>query len=199
MKWDIHTRSLSMLLRQAVQLNMLIFIGGDHAGYKLKETLIEYLENLSHEVIDKGPFEFDSNDDYPDFCREVAESVADEWMNVDLSNVESQQKLARGIVIGGGGQGEATVSNRVPDVRAAVFYGPREAKEAVDISGRQSTDQYEVIKLAREHNNANILSLAARFVSEDEAKHAVKIFLETAFSGDARHVRRIKKIDNLAG
>lgn len=162
---------------------MLIFIGGDHAGYKLKETLIDYLESFPHEVIDKGPFEYNPDDDYPDFCKEVAMAVAD------------NSKNNFGIVIGGGGQGEAIVCNRIPNVRAAVFYGPKQAVEAVDVAGRQSEDPYEIIKLARTHNNANILSLAARFVTLDEAKKAVKIFLETPFSGEARHIRRIEKID----
>ena len=174
---------------------MLIFIGGDHAGYKLKETLIGYLEELSHEVIDKGPFEFNADDDYPDFCREVAESVADEWQGIDQGDVKAQEKLARGIVIGGGGQGEAAVANRVPGVRAGVFYGPRLPSSAIDIKGTQSEDPYEGVKLARAHNNINILSIGARFVSDDEAKQAVNIFLQTVFSGDVRHVRRIKKID----
>ena len=80
-------------------------------------------------------------------------------------------------------------------MRAAVFYGPRQATESVEIEGTKSKDPYEIVKLARTHNNANILTLAARFVTLDEAKQAVKIFLETPFSGEARHIRRIKKID----
>ena len=162
---------------------MLIFIGGDHAGYKLKETLIDYLEGFPYEVIDKGPYEYNPDDDYPDFVAGVAESVA------------GDPERSRGIVIGGGGQGEAIVSNRFKGGRAAVFYGSRQATESVEIEGTKSKDPYEIVKLARTHNNANILTLAARFVTLDEAKQAVKIFLETPFSGEARHIRRIKKID----
>jgi len=164
---------------------MKIYIASDHAGYKLKGSLIPYIKSLGFNVIDKGPYEYDPDDDYPDFCKEVAIAVTN-----DLEN-------NFGIIIGGGGQGEAIVANRIKNIRATVFYGPRQAVEAVDILGKQSIDPYEPVKLAREHNNANILSIGARFVSDDEAKQAVKIFLETPFSGDERHVRRIKKIDNL--
>ena len=164
---------------------MTIFIGADHAGFELKEKIIDYLEELGYKMEDKGAFELDPKDDYPDFMAEVALAVAD--------NPEED----RGIVIGGGGQGEAIVSNRFKGVRAAVFYGPRQAVEAVEIEGTKSKDPYEIVKLARTHNNANILSIAARFVTEDEAKEAVNLFLETKFPGEERHIRRIKKIDKL--
>ncbi len=147
---------------------MTIFIGGDHAGYTLKEKLLEYLKSLGYEVIDKGPFEYNPDDDYPDFCREVAKAVSENLKN------------SMGIILGGTGQGEAIGCNRFAHIRTSVFYGG-------------NTD---VVKVSREHNDANILSLGARFVTEDEAKQAVKIFLETKFSGDERHIRRINKIDD---
>jgi len=164
---------------------MTIFIGAGHAGFKLKEKLIDYLEGLGHEVIDKGAYELDPKDDYPDSVSEVAAAVTD--------NPEED----RGIVIGGSAQGEAIVCNRFPGIRAAVYYGPQIPKEAVDIKGRESSDPLEIIRLSREHNNINILSLAARFITEDEAKKAVKLFLETEFPGEARHQRRIDKIDKI--
>ena len=120
---------------------------------------------LGHEVEDMGAFELEKDDDYPDFIRPVADAVA--------SNSESF-----GIILGGSGEGEEMVANKVPGVRAAEYYG----------------GNLDIIKLAREHNNANILSLGARFVKEDEAKQAVKLFLGTQFSNDPRHVRRIEKI-----
>lgn len=143
---------------------MKIHLGSDHAGFELKEKLIIFLRELGHDVSDHGARAFDENDDYPDFVTPVAKAVAE--------NPES-----RGIILGGSGQGEAMAANRASGARAAVYYG----------------GPLEIVKLAREHNNANILSLGARFLIEDEAKEAVRLFLETDFSGDERHVRRLKK------
>jgi ribose 5-phosphate isomerase B len=163
---------------------MKVYIGSDHSGYELKEKLKEYLSNLGlgYELVDKGAFTLDKEDDYPDFIRPVAEAVSK-----DLESF--------GIILGGSGQGEAMCANRVKGVRAALFYGEAVAKEAIDIKGGKSTDPYEIIKLARVHNNANILSLSARFLSEDEAKFAVELFLATKFQGEERHLRRIGKLD----
>ncbi len=147
---------------------MKLFIGSDHAGFEMKRVLVSHLELMGHEVVDKGPDHLDPADDYPDFVALVAEGVAE----VDSG--------AMGIVIGGSGTGEAIEANRLFGVRAAVYYGGQE----------------EIIKLAREHNDVNILSLGARFISEQEAKRAVDLFLETKFSGDERHKRRILKLDN---
>ncbi|OGI87659.1 ribose-5-phosphate isomerase [Candidatus Nomurabacteria bacterium RIFCSPLOWO2_01_FULL_33_24] len=163
---------------------MKIYLGGDHAGFELKNKIGEFLRSLGCEIEDLGPYILDINDDYPDFVHEVAKVIA------------NNPKQSRGVIIGGSGQGEAMCANRVPGVRAVVFYGPHLATQPVDAAGRQSDDPYEVIRLAREHNDANILSLAVRFLTEGEAKQAVKIFLETLFSDDARHIRRIKKIDD---
>ena len=159
---------------------MKIHLGADHAGYEMKEKLKLYLGDLDYEVEDKGAFELATEDDYPDFVKQVAKAV-------------SADEESRGIIIGGSGQGEAMCANRTKGARAAVFYGAVVAKDKVDIEGRESSDPYEIVKLSRLHNDANILSLSARFLSEDEAKHVVKIFLETEFSGDERHIRRISK------
>ena len=106
---------------------------------------------------------------------------------------------SRGIIIGGSGQGEAICANRFSGVRAVVFNGPTYAKVSV---GKQykpdGTEIPDEIKLSREHNDANVLSLGARFLSIEEAKSAVKTWLETPFSNDERHIRRIKKIDDIA-
>ena len=80
-------------------------------------------------------------------------------------------------------------------IRAVVFYGPKEAVGTVDVMGRESSDTFELVKLAREHNNANVLSLGLRFQTVDEARFAVELFLATKFPGDERHIRRINKID----
>lgn len=164
---------------------MTIVFASDHAGFELKKKLIEYVETLGYETADRGAFEFNPEDDYPDFIAPAA------------SEVSKNPETTRAIILGGSGQAEAFVANRFPNVRAALFYGLAIAKTAVDVSGRTSTDSYEIVRLARLHNNANILSLSSRFLSEDEAKQAVKIFLETPFSGDERHVRRIKKIEDI--
>lgn len=151
---------------------MKIFIGADHAGFKLKEVLKDYLKELGLEVQDFGAYEYNDNDDYPDFVTPVAEAVA---TGEGSELVEERM----GIILGGSGQGEAMDANRFIGVRAVEFYG----------------GNLEIVKLGREHNNANILSLGARFVTEDEAKDAVKLFLETKFSGEERHERRIEKLD----
>ena len=165
---------------------MKIFFGADHAGYNLKNALLAYVRKLGYEAEDMGPFAYDETDDYPDFIAPVARAVAKDPENT------------RGIIMGGGGQGEAITANRFKSVRAAVFYGARMPKSAVDASGATSEDPLEIVRLARTHNNANVLSLAARFLLEDEAKEAVKLWLETPFSGEERHVRRIRKIEKLS-
>jgi ribose 5-phosphate isomerase B len=147
---------------------MKIYIGSDHAGFELKKVLVSHLELMGHDVTDKGDLKYDPKDDYPDFIALVAEGVAEENSN------------AMGIVLGGSGQGEAMEANRLFGIRAAVYYGGDE----------------QVVKLSREHNDANILSLGARFISEDEAKHIVDLFLSTPFSNEERHKRRILKLDN---
>lgn len=146
---------------------MRIYIASDHAGFELKKILVSHLELMGHVVIDKGAYELNPTDDYPDFVALVAEAI-------------TGSEADFGVVLGGTGTGEAIEANRLFGVRAAVYYGGPE----------------EIIKLAREHNDANILSLGARFISEDEAKRAVDLFLDTKFSGDERHKRRILKLDN---
>ena len=145
---------------------MRIYIGTDHAGFELKENLLPFLRAHGHDVEDFGAKKFEALDDYPDFIRPVAEAVA-------------KDPESRGIILGGSGQGEAMCANRVKGARAAVYYG----------------GPFDVAVLSREHNDANILSLGARFVDEDEAREIVRVWLETPFSGDERHSRRIKKLD----
>lgn len=161
---------------------MKIYIGSDHAGYELKEKLKAYFSGLEHEVEDKGAFTFDKDDDYPDFIKPVAEAVA-------------ENAGSFGVLLGGSGQGEAMCANRIKGARAAVFYGEALTQGSIDIQGTKSVDSFEIIKLARIHNNANILSLGARFLSEDQIKFAIELFLATKFENEKRHVRRIKKLD----
>lgn len=161
---------------------MRIYIGTDHAGFGLKEKIKTYLPELGlgYEVQDLGAFAFNPDDDYPDFITQVAEEVA--------KDTESM-----GVIFGGTGQGEAMCANKVKGVRAVVFYGQMSPKDKVDVKGVESNDTFEIVQLAREHNNANIISIGTRFVTEDEAKFAIELFLATEFSGDERHIRRINK------
>lgn len=147
----------------------LIFLASDHRGYNLKEKIKSWLSEWGHEYEDMGAFELNPEDDYPDFISKAAEKVS-----ADPDN-------SKGIILGGSGQGEAIVANRYPNVRAAVYYGLNE----------------EIIKLSREHNDANILSLGASFVDEETAKKAIELWLGTEFSSDERHQRRIEKINKL--
>lgn len=142
-----------------------VFLASDHAGYELKEALNPFLTERGFTVEDLGPNALDPNDDYPDYLMMLGRYVTEE--------------KAMGIGIGGSGQGEAIAANRIKGVRAAVFYG----------------GPMEIVKLSREHNDANILSLGARFISVDDAKAAVLLWLGTDFSGDERHLRRITKLD----
>lgn len=150
---------------------MQVLLASDHAGFELKLLLVAYLVSEGHEVTDMGPFELHREDDYPDFCIPLAQKVGGD-------------PALMGIVIGFSGQGEAMAANRVKGARAAVYYGPL-----------VGTNPLEILRLSREHNNANILSLGAKFLSVDEAKEAVAVWLATDFSQGERHIRRIQKLD----
>lgn len=160
-----------------------IYIATDHAGFHLKESLKTYILSLGYSVLDMGADVYDSNDDYTDFVYPCALRVA-------------QDKNSFGIIFGGSGQAEMMCANKVAGVRAGVFYGSVLPKEAVDVSGNNSSNPLEIVKLLREHNNANVLSLGARFLEIEEAKQAVKLFLETPFTNEKRHIRRINKLEH---
>lgn len=146
-----------------------IYFATDHAGFELKNTLVTFVrEELEYSVVDCGPSTYDAQDDYPDFISIAAQKI-------------STNPKDRAIILGGSGQGEAMVANRFPNVRAAVYYG----------------SQKEIIELSREHNDANILSLGARFLEEDEAKESIRLWLDGSFSNEERHIRRIKKIEHV--
>ena len=144
---------------------MKILLAADHAGFELKEFLSNHLIQLGYNVEDCGAYAMDSTDDYPDFIIPAAWKVA--------SDPDS-----RGIIMGGSGQGEAMAANRIKGVRAAVYYeGP-----------------IEIVRLSRSHNNANILSLGARFISNEKAVEVVKMWFNEPFEG-GRHQKRIDKLD----
>ncbi len=134
------------------------------------------LKMAGHEVVDKGAYEYDEHDDYPDFVVPVAREISRDPEN------------SKGIILGATGQGEAITANKFPHVRAVVYYG--ESKCVVD-------DEADVIVRSREHNDANILSLGARYLTEEAMMNAVNLWLSTSYNQDERHVRRLGKIDKI--
>ena len=148
---------------------MKIYIASDHAGFELKRHLINYLEENGIDVTDKGPYEYKAGDDYPD------------WVALAAEEVSLNPSHARAVVIGLSGQGEAIVANKFKNVRAGVYYGA----------------PHEIVKLMREHNDTNVLALGAKFLTAEQAEKAVDIWIDTEFTGDERHMRRIEKIKEI--
>lgn len=146
-----------------------IYIASDHAGFELKNKLVLFLrDELGHEVIDCGANTYDEEDDFTDYISKAAREVSADPLNT------------KAIILGGSGQGEAMLANRFHDVRAAVYYGGPD----------------EIITLSRKHNDANVLSLGARFVTEEEAKKAVALWLATPHEKVEKYDRRIEEIDS---
>ncbi len=164
---------------------MKIYLATDHAGFDLKEKVKAFLNKKGYIVEDCGAFSFDKDDDYPDFISKAAEAVSQDPEN------------ARGIIFGGSGQAEAMVANKFNHVRCALFYTQAVPVGAADVTGRKSDDPLEMIRLTREHNNANALSLGARFLTVEEVERVVALWLETPFSNNERHIRRIEKIKQI--
>ena len=146
---------------------MRVHLGSDHAGLDLKDHLLTWLVDQGHEVVDHGPFVYDAVDDYPVFCLRAAEGVAGE-------REEGLDSL--GVVIGGSGNGEQMAANKVVGIRCALVWSE------------------ETAVLAREHNDANVVSVGGRLHTLDEMTRFVEVFLGTAFSGEERHVRRIAQL-----
>ena len=146
-------------------MNNTIVLATDHAGFELKEHVKRFLIKKGYDIKDFGALEYDGLDDYPDFILPAAKYI-------------SEHKLI-GIIFGGSGQGEAMAANRINGIRAAVFYnGPD-----------------EIVELSRLHNNANILSIGARFVSNQEVEKVIELWLSTNFE-EGRHEKRINKLDS---
>ena len=146
-------------------MNKTIVLATDHAGFKLKEHVKKFLSEKGFEIKDFGAVEYDALDDYPDFIIPAAKFI-------------SEHKLI-GIIFGGSGQGEAMAANRIKGIRAAVFYdGPD-----------------DIIELSKLHNNANILSIGARFVSKQKSEEIINLWLSTDFE-KGRHQKRIDKLDS---
>ena len=143
---------------------MRVHLGSDHAGLELKEHLLNWLADQGHEAVDHGPFVYDAADDYPVFCLRAAEGVAAD---------QQDGVQALGVVIGGSGNGEQMAANKVKGVRAALVWSE------------------ETAVLAREHNDANVISVGGRMHTVDDMTRFVEVFLTTEFTGEERHVRRI--------
>lgn len=146
---------------------MRVHIATDHAGLELSHYLIEQLRQQGHEVFDHGPTEYDPLDDYPSFC-----------INAALAVIADQQAqvFSLGIVLGGSGNGEQIAANKVKGIRAALVWNEATAR------------------LAREHNDANVIAVGARQHTNDEVLRLIELFLAEPFSHDERHARRIGKI-----
>jgi ribose 5-phosphate isomerase B len=143
---------------------MRVHIGSDHAGLELKDHLLGWLVDHGYEAVDHGPFVYDALDDYPVFCLRAAEALA-------ADGEEGLDSL--GVVVGGSGNGEQIAANKVRGVRSALVWSE------------------ETAVLAREHNNANMVSVGGRMHSLEDMTRFVEVFLSTPFPGDERHVRRI--------
>jgi ribose 5-phosphate isomerase B len=147
---------------------MRVHLGSDHAGLELKDHLMTWLVDHGYEPVDHGPFVYDALDDYPCFCLRAAEGVA----------ADRQEGLdSLGVVIGGSGNGEQIAANKVEGIRCALVWSE------------------ETAVLAREHNDANVVSVGGRMHSLDDMTRFVEVFLSTPFPGDERHVRRIGQLD----
>lgn len=155
---------------------MKIYFAADHGGFEMKKILMPFVASLGYEVQDCGAFSLDMQDDYPVFVQDAARKVA-----ADIAS----GKDARGIVIGGSGQGEAFAANKIRGIRAVVYYG-EPAKKQLDADGKE----IDMITSTRDHNDSNVLSLGGRFITEEEAKAAVQKWLAAPFSGAERHQRR---------
>lgn len=142
-----------------------LFLGADHAGFKLKEDIKKFLEGLGYGYEDLGVYSDENNSDYPETAFKLANKVA--------------EHKGRGILMCGTGTGEAIVANKVRGIRAANCF-----------------DEYTA-KMSREHNNTNVLCLGARVLNKNLAKKMVKIWLETSFSKEARHRRRVRQIEDI--
>ena len=169
---------------------MKIYFAADHAGFDLKAKLMAFVSDRStaatpFDVRDCGAFAYDPADDYPDIIARAGAALAADA----AQGIES-----RAIVLGASGQGEAMVMNRFKGVRCALYYGEPDRAQT-DASGKE----LDMLSSTRAHNDANALSLGARFLSEDAAKSAVERWLGIPFSRDERHLRRVRKIDRLAG
>lgn len=149
--------------------SLTLHIATDHAGFLQKVEVVKWLEANGYQVVDHGAHQVDADDDFPDFIGKAARAVS------------QNSAHAKAIIFGGSGQGEAMAANRFPHVRATVYYG----------------GDIDIVKLSRQHNDANILSIGARFISLEETKRVITLWLATDFLDNAKYERRNQKIERL--
>lgn len=182
---------------------MRILFAGDHAGFELKKELMEFVRGLGHEVFDMGSKIYDETDDYTDFVLPLAKKVASYSflskgtrnemerhqrgtdtevtpLNPPLERGDGDKEI-RGIVVAGSGQGEIIAMNRIPGARAALF----------------CPCNLELVKASRDHNDSNIFAIGARFCTVEQAKDGIAVWLKTPFSNEDRHIRRLRKIEQV--
>ena len=164
---------------------MKIYLATDHAGFALKEKVKLFLGQQGYDVEDCGAYQFDKDDDYPDFIAKAALEVSKNPQNV------------QGIIFGSSGQGEAMVANKFKNIRCAVFYAPAVPVHNIDVTGKTSEDPFETVRLTRAHNNANMLSIGAKMLREEDAIKAISLWLGASFTSEERHVRRVEKIKEI--
>lgn len=143
---------------------MKIYIAADHNGFKMKNEIGEWLEKEGYDVEDMGPKEFNKADDYPDFGIKVAEEVTKDTDN------------NFGILVCGSGVGMSVIADKVKGVRAALIHDPA------------------IARVAQKDDDINILALGASFIGLNRAKEVIEVWLNTPFSNEERHIRRVKKI-----
>ncbi len=146
---------------------MLIYIGADHRGFKLKESLKFFLKSQGYEAVDVGNDKYDENDDYPDFAALIAKQVSQDIIN------------RRGILICGSGAGVDIVANKFNGIRSVLAISAEQAQKS------------------RSDDNTNVLSLAADFIKEEEAEKILDVWIKTQFSGKEKYKRRIEKINEI--
>lgn len=149
-----------------IQSKMKIYIGSDHAGFENKKKIVAWLKKLGHSVADVGPHEYVPKDDYPLYSLKVAESV-------------KKNKNSKGIIVARSGIGEVVAANKVKGIRAVSILG-------------QFNKKY--VKMSRIHDNTNVICFGSDFVEINEAKKAIKLWLNTKFTGEKRHKRRLGEI-----
>lgn len=148
---------------------LVIHLATDHAGFLYKNFVKEWLESEGYAVVDHGAYHHEEDDDFPDYIAKAAEAVSKDTTH------------ARALIFGGSGQGEAMIANRFAHVRATVFYGGNK----------------DIVKLSRNHNDANVLSIGARFVEKDDLKPIISDWLKEGFFTESKYERRNQKIERL--